>query len=275
MSCSKSWGPKERQWSSITSCSVLNFRQEQRKWRKERKKRWEDVGGEDTEEEEEKDREREREIRQEQRVETARQRTHVVILFISSSHHRHFFVFLVFSAPSHPESFAADAPFADCIICKHAFFSPCYTRLADGEFCHQTPSTPWLLPSGRLQFKTPALRQICVHRTKQRQWHSGAESRRSWGKTDAGAWSNILFLERSERDSAAAAVVVVTLRQTNRETALTRSRSSDSVLLLERECKVSETGAERDSHSHLDSRPRFQPVMWNFPAAGAWEVRRL
>lgn len=100
------------------------------------------MGGEDTEEEEEKDREREREIRQEQQVETARQRTHVVILFISSSHHRHFFVFLVFSAPSHPESFAADAPFADCIVCKHAFFSPCYTRLADGEFCHQTPSTP-------------------------------------------------------------------------------------------------------------------------------------
>lgn len=41
MSCSerhcKSCGPEERQWSSITSCSVLNFRQEQREeWRGER-----------------------------------------------------------------------------------------------------------------------------------------------------------------------------------------------------------------------------------------------
>lgn len=34
--CCKSWEPEERRWSPITSCSVLNFRQEHRRWRKGR-----------------------------------------------------------------------------------------------------------------------------------------------------------------------------------------------------------------------------------------------
>lgn len=43
------------------------------------------------------------------------------------------------------------------------------TPVRQKEFCHRPPPPLQSLPRRHLQFKAPFLRQICVHRTEQRQ----------------------------------------------------------------------------------------------------------
>lgn len=112
MSCSerhcKSCGPEERQWSSITSCSVLNFRQEQREeWRGERtgmEKRggeWEWNG-------------QRKHLNHEKAVRKMMQRRRLLFCHVTQS--------------------------ADQIFWKHISFLPCSIPLTDGQCRHHCSS---------------------------------------------------------------------------------------------------------------------------------------